>query len=318
MTRFRWMVLRPAILRAPWLHFLLLGVVLYLLQARLFPPPYPVVGPLPQSRIDTLTDQWVALTGRTPNPAELAGMKRTELEQDMLFQRALTLDLHRHDPVVQQRLLLNLRFLGLADANKSDADLFEQALEMRLHLSDEVVRRRMIQVMEQLIVASNPPAAPTDEEILAAFKTRSVELERPPRYSLQHLYFNRERESDVPSIARRIRDGAMTPQQALPLSSPFLHGYSFRHQTPEQLARIFGAVFVDKLAGESMAPGVWIGPLRSAFGWHLVWLDEVSPARPARLEEVREQLARDLAQQARNHALRAGIDRLAAQYEFRL
>jgi len=225
-----------------------------------------------------------------------------------------TIDPEVYDLYLRARALHRQRGEVLLDA----IDLFEQALEMRLHLSDEVVRRRMIQVMEQLIVASNPPAAPTDEEILAAFKTRSVELERPPRYSLQHLYFNRERESDVPSIARRIRDGAMTPQQALPLSSPFLHGYSFRHQTPEQLARIFGAVFVDKLAGESMAPGVWIGPLRSAFGWHLVWLDEVSPARPARLEEVREQLARDLVQQARNHALRAGIDRLAAQYEFRL
>ena len=312
------MVLRPAFLRAPWLHFLLLGVLLYLLQARLFPPPAPVVGPLPQSRIEALTGQWLALTGRTPSTEELAGLKRTELEQDMLFQRALTLDLHRHDPVVQQRLLLNLRFLGLADADSSDADLFQQALDMRLHLGDEVVRRRMIQVMEQLIVASNPPAAPTDAEIEAAFEARSAELERPPRYSLQHVYFNREREPDVPDIALRIRDSAMTPQQALPLSSPFLHGHAFRHQTPEQLARTFGAVFVDRLMGESTATGVWIGPLRSAYGLHLVWLDDVTPARPAQLEEVREQLARDLAQQARTQALRAGVERLATQYEFRL
>jgi|TARA_R110002073_G_scaffold29810_2_gene93382 hypothetical protein len=312
------MVLRPAFLRAPWFHFLLLGAVLFFAQAQLFPPPKPVVGPLPQARIDTLIGQWVALTGRSPEPAEVQRMTRNELEQDMLFQHALGLELHRHDPVVQQRLLLNMRFLGLADPAANDEALFEEALAMRLHLGDEVVRRRMIQVMEQLILASNPPAAPTDAEIQADFAARSAELERPPRYSLQHIYFNREREPEVPALAKRMRTESMTPADALPLSSPFLHGHAFRNQTPEQLARLFGAVFVDKLTSGSAETDTWIGPLRSAFGLHLVWLDAFTPPRPAQLEEVREQLTRDLSQQARSRALQAGIERLATTYEFRL
>ncbi len=28
---------------------------------------------------------------------------------------------------------------------------------MRLHLGDEVIKRRMVQVMEQLLLAANPP-----------------------------------------------------------------------------------------------------------------------------------------------------------------
>ncbi|MDP5065515.1 MAG: peptidylprolyl isomerase [Haliea sp.] len=310
------MLLRPAFLRAPWFHFLLLGVLLYVAQAKLFPTPPPVVGPLPEARTDALVTQWVALTGRQPEPAELAHLQRNELEQDMLFQRALSLELHRQDPVVQQRLLLNLRFLGLAAPDAGDEALFEQALAMRLHLGDEVVRRRMIQVMEQLILASAPPAAPTEAELQAAFTERSTELARPPRYSLQHLYFSREREPEVAALVSRIEREGLGPAEALPLSSPFLHGYAFRNQTPDQLARLFGAVFVDKLVSAATEPGRWQGPLRSAFGLHLIWLDEFTPARPARLDEVRDQLARDLQQQARTIALQAGIARIANDYEF--
>ena len=108
----------------------------------------------------------MAATGLLPSAEQLDRMVTTELDRDMLFQRALELDLHLYDTVVYQRLLRNMSFLQLGEG-MSEQEQYQQALEMRLHLGDEVVKRRLIQVMEQLLLGFSPPEAPTEEELRA-------------------------------------------------------------------------------------------------------------------------------------------------------
>jgi len=307
--------LLQAIRRRPWLHFLLLGILLFWLQSQLFPAPKPVVGPLGEARIEGLLEQWQAATGRRPEGAELERILRAELEQDMLFQHAVSMNLHRQDPVVFQRLVLNMQFLGLGAEGDSDAQLFERALDLRLHLGDEVVRRRLLQVMEQLLLANNPPQPASAEVIANAFAERAEELRIPPRYSILQLFFDRSREQELEGLVARIDSERLDPEAALKLSSPFMHGYTFRDQTPEQLGRIFGAVFVSNLLATDPLPGHWHGPLRSAYGWHYVWVEGVTPSRAAELEEVRPILQRDLELEARKQALAAAVAGLADRYE---
>lgn len=305
----------PVIPRRPWIHFLFLGALLFWLQGLLFPAPRPVVGPLGEARIEGLLAQWQAATGRRPEGAELERIVRAELEQAMLFQHAVSMNLHRQDPVVMQRLVLNMRFLGLGAEQDSDAELFERALELRLHLGDEVVRRRLLQVMEQLLLATNPPHPASAAAIADAFAERAEELQLPARYSIRQLFFDRNREPELAALVARIEDERLDPEAALSLSSPFMHGYTFREQTPDQLARIFGAVFVSNLLATDPAPDRWHGPLRSAYGWHYVWVESITPGRPATLEEVRPILQRDLELEARNQALASAVAGLAERYE---
>lgn len=301
-------------LNRPWFHFLLLGALLFWAQGRLFPEPRPVIGPLADTRVEGLAQQWFSAVGRPPNDEQLARMIDAELERDMLFQRGLALELHLYDTVIYQRLLRNMHFLGLADG-RTDEELYEQALDMRLHLGDEVVKRRIIQVMEQLMLARNPPLPPSEAEIAAEFELRKAELRHPPRYTIEHVYFNREREAEADAIAGRITAEQLTPQQALQFSSPFLPGYRFARQTPDQLARHFGSAFVMNLENARPEAGNWVGPLRSTYGLHHVFVAELEPARDATLEESREQLRRDLESRARTAALQQSIDELRQDYE---
>jgi len=304
-------------LNRPWLHFIVLGLALFELQRMVFPEPRPVVGPLTEARVDTLVQQWVSATGKPPNTEQLARLAAQELDRDMLFQHALSLELHLYDSVVYQRLLRNMYFLQLA-GERSDDEIYQQALEMRLHLGDEVIKRRMIQVMEQLLLANAPPAPVTDEEIETEFASRREELRRPPRYSIEQLYFNREREKDIPQVIERIRKQGLNATEARQLSSPFLPGYVFNKQTPDQLARSFGAAFVMNLQQAEPQAGKWVGPLASTYGQHYVWVEAIEPARDATLDEVRAQLERDLASRHRGEALRSAIDQLRQNYEVRL
>ena len=243
-------------------------------------------------------------------------MVQAELDRDMLFQRALELELYLYDTVVYQRLLMNMRFLQMGEG-KSDDELYQTALDMRLHLSDEVIKRRMIQVMEQLMLANNPPQAPTEAEIVAEFEQRREELRRPPRYSIEHIYFNREREADAAAVIAKIQEQNLTPEQARELSSPFLPGYQFTAQTPDQLARHFGTSFVENLQKAGAEAGHWVGPVRSTYGLHYVWVDALEPARDATVDEVRQQLQRDLESRAKETTLRESIEAMRQHYEIR-
>jgi hypothetical protein len=304
-------------LKRPWVHFIVLGLLLFWLDSTLFPPPKPVIGPLSEARLESLQQQWFSSTGRLPSPEQQQRIVQSELDRDMLFQKALAMNIHLYDTVVYQRLLRNMGFLQLADG-KTEREQYEQALDMRLHLGDEVVKRRLIQIMEQLLLAANPPLAPTEEDIKASFEARKQEMHRPPRYSIEHLYFNRQREGDVDEVIATIKQQNLTAQQARSMSSPFLPGYIFNRQTPDQLSRHFGASFVMNFEQATPQTGGWLGPVRSTYGLHYVWVDAIEPERDATLDEVRGQLLRDLELQAKSKALASAIDNLRKDYEVKL
>jgi hypothetical protein len=55
--------------------------------------------------------------------------------------------------------------------------------------------------------------------------------------------------------------------------------------------------------------------VRSTYGVHYVWVAEMEPARDATLDEVRQQLQRDLESRAKEVALRDSIAALREHYE---
>ncbi len=304
-------------LNRPWLHFMVLGVFLFQLETYLFPPAKPAIGPLTEGRLESLQQQWFASTGRRPSAEQQKHLVQGELDRDMLFQKALSMDIHLYDTVVYQRLLRNMKFLQLAEG-KTDREMHEQALDMRLHLSDEVIKRRLVQIMEQLLLAASPPRNSTEAEIEAAFVQRREELRRPARYSIQHLYFNRDREPEIDTAVAAIKKQGLSAEVARNMSSPFLPGYVFEGLSADQLARHFGASFVMNFQEAKPQVGHWLGPIRSTYGLHYVWVDAIEPERDATLSEVRGKLSRDLQRRAKADTLASAIKTLREDYEVRL
>ena len=303
-------------LNKPWLHFIVLGAVLYLLQSALFPEPKPIVGPLSEARIVTLKEQWRSSTGREPTEEQLSGFIAVELDRDMLMQHALDLEFHLHDSIVYERLIRNMKFLQFAQSS-SDAELFEQALEMRLHLDDEVVKRRLIQMVGQRLLAKYPPVKPTAKDIEAVFESRKAELQHPSLYSFEHIFFGTDQGSRMSSVIAKISDEKLDIQAARTLGAPFIQGHRFLRQTPEQLKRDFGRHFVEALV-EAMERETtklgWLGPMPSAYGFHYIWLEDFEPARDAELPEIKQQLLIDLNYSAKKRALLCAIATLRSEY----
>ena len=304
-------------LNKPWLHFLLLGIVFFKLQSVILPEPKTVIGPLEGARLEALQQQWFTLTGQLPSPKQTAKLIADELDRDVLFQRALELNLHLRDSIVYDQLLRDMRFLGLAKGKTDDA-LFQQALAMRLHLSDEIVKRRLIQHMQQRLLIDNPPPMPSQTQIAEKFAISKQQYRRPPRYSIEHLFFNAEREAEVETVIAEIQRQRLDAKAARHLSSPFISGNKFVLQTPDQLAKYFGSGFVYELERADPVVGQWLGPIRSSYGLHYVWVTAIEPGRDARLDEVISQLRSDLEATARSQALQHAIAALRKDYEVRL
>ena len=164
---------------------------------------------------------------------------------------------------------------------------------------------------------SATPAPVTEQDLATEFEQRREELRLPPRYTIAHIYFARDRADDVEGVIETITQEGLDAREARQMSSPFLPGYEFNRQSPDQLARHFGAAFVKNLEEASPQAGRWVGPLRSTYGQHYVWVEAIEPSREATLEEVTPRLVRDLESRARAEALREAIATLRTQYEVR-
>jgi peptidyl-prolyl cis-trans isomerase C len=83
--------------------------------------------------------------------------------------------------------------------------------------------------------------------------------------------------------------------------------------TSNQIDRQLGKEFREQLA--SLPEGEWHGPIRSAFGWHAVFVENVTPGRLLPIEDVRGEIMRDLEYEERQAAKEQFFTELMQQYD---
>ena len=303
-------------LRKPWLHFLLLGLMLYVGGQWLFPEPKPVLGPPNPERLSAMAENYTRFAPDGVSPALFERFIDTELRDELLFREAINRDLHYRDTAVEQRIIRNMRFLG-ANTAASDRELIEQGYLLRLHLTDEVIRRRLVQIMERLIVATRPNPAPTAESVAVRYEQELDSWREPARYTFSHVFLSTERAPEMPSLMTQINAENLSPDTARLLGAPFLSGYTFRRQSPEQMTRVFGAEFAGQVSATKVQAGVWIGPVSSVFGEHYVYIEAFEPSRTLALEEVSVRIERDLVREGEEQAVVDWVEAAMARYEVR-
>ena len=242
------------LLREPLLHFLLIGAALFGLYS--------------------LTQD-----GR-PGPAP---SKEIRLTLDELAQLALLFQAQwRREPTPEE-------FSRLVENKVQNEVLYREALAMGLDRGDEIVKRRMAQKMQFLAEDVAAAREPTTAELRSFYERNSGEFAQPNRVSFRHLYFSPDRrgararedaEKALAKLAGQPQDGKL----AASLADRFMFQDYYRDRAPEQLGRDFGPPFA--MAVAKLAPGSWQGPIESGYGWHLVFVDTVTPGRVPAFEEV--------------------------------
>ncbi|KAF0173531.1 MAG: hypothetical protein FD124_2211 [Alphaproteobacteria bacterium] len=157
---------------------------------------------------------------------------------------------------------------GIVAERVDEEILAQEALRLGLDRDDVIIRRRLAQkyafVREDLAAIPEPDEA----RLRAYFADHAGLFATPGSMALRQIYFSAERRAG----ARAAAEAAMRTLQRTPEATVdgdvFILPLTYASISSIDLERDYGAPFAAALA---RAPeGAWTGPLQSAFGWHVV------------------------------------------------
>lgn len=240
-------------LREPLVHFLLIGVALFLLFKAVSDP----VGPqssrifITNGQIDNLKARFVKTWQRQPTGKELQGLINGHVREEILYREALALGLDKDDGVVRRRMTQKLELMsddiaGITIPSDEDLQNFIENHPELFRIEPQVAFSQIY-----IDVAKRGLAADTEAERLLA------------------LLSDTESKPDLDTVG----DSLMLPG-------------TFKLVPVSEIAKTFGEKFSLELI--TCTEGQWVGPIQSGYGLHLVLVTDRIAGRLPELEEVRE------------------------------
>ncbi len=251
-----------ALLKEPLLHFLLIGVALFLLFGWQGNP-----APMSGGPAGTLTTQIVVTTDdiERMNTLFVKTWQRRPTEEE---QKGLVADFVRNEI------------------------FYREALALGLDRDDEVLKRRLRQRMEFIYEDISSLAEPTDTELLTFMQTQGEKYIGDPQVAFGQVFVSKDKrganaDDEARILLGRLHAGADPNTAGDPtLLDPELPLSALRDITTQ-----FGDAFGQSLL--KIEPGRWAGPIPSAYGLHLVFVTERIETRMPDLNAIREQVRQD-------------------------
>lgn len=246
------------LLREPLLHFLLLGAVLFGLDAYLRDGAAGASGGeivVSRGRIENLAALFAKTWQRAPTPEELR-----DLVEDHVYEEAL----------------------------------YREGMAMGVDQGDTVIRRRVRQKMEFVVDDVAEQVEPSEADLAAWLAAHPADYASPERFRFRQVFLSSERRGDALAgdaealleVLRSKLDG--DPRE---LGDRSLLEHAYPDASADTVAETFGPAFAEGL--EELPTGEWSGPLESPYGLHLVFVDARTAGRIPALAEVRSQVERD-------------------------
>jgi peptidyl-prolyl cis-trans isomerase C len=207
---------------------------------------------------------------------------------------------------------------SLVDARIREEILYREALALGLDKDDTIVRRRLAQKMEFLFEDVAALREPTAAELGAWYEQHAVQFVLPARASFQHVYFSPDlrggRAHEAASQALTTLSGG--PGNAVDpatLGDPFMFQDYYPDRSIDDVARDFGPGFARALF--ALEPGVWSGPIESGYGFHLVLVEDATPARVPELTAIEPDVRREWIEEQRAGIRERSFETMRARYQ---
>jgi hypothetical protein len=250
----------PQILREPLVHFLLIGLGLFVLYGRVATEGSDSrTIEVSSARVQDLVRQYQAVWSRPPTATELQGLIDTYIHDEVMYREGLAMGLDKDDAVIKRRV--------------------RQKLDV---ISEEIGNQK----------------APSDAELNAYLAKNAEEFRRAPILSFEQVFFSGDAPAEA--VERQSAEALAQLNKGAPLASVGQATMlpAIVNATPADLvARDFGEEFANKL--ETLPLNVWQGPIASGMGAHLVRITERKPSELPALASIRPQVLREWENQRR-------------------
>jgi len=268
-------------LREPLAHFLAIGAILFALSAILGNPGQDRDTEIvvDEGQIQRLVEGWRMTWRRPPTQEELRGLIDDYITEEVLYREALALGLDKGDMMIRRRLRQKMEFISEDFASQLN---------------------------------------PTDEGLQSYLIENAEYFRIEPEITFTHVYLNADRrgeavQQDAERILAQLVKGKV---DAAAVGDPFPLPHDFVAASLTELVKGFGADFAE--AVNNLPVGVWDGPVRSGYGFHLVRVRDRKEGRIPELEEVRETVIREWTATRRRELNESFIGRLREQYTITL
>ena len=271
------------LLREPLLHFLLIGIGLFVLYDVVrggdTGAPRDIV--VTEARVEALAQSFASTWMRPPTPQEIT---------------------------------------GLVDDYIAEEIYYREAIAMGLDQDDTVIRRRLRQKMEFISEDAAATAEPTDAQLQEFLAKHPEKFLEPAQLSFQQIYFSTEKRGEQARVqAEQLLTSLQAgrgPADPAAEGDPTLLPPDMQSASPQLIANTFGSDFAAQV--EEAPVGQWSGPLQSGFGLHLVHVDErVAGALPV-LDQIRPIVLREYQAEQRTQSNKKFLDSLRAKYDIRI
>jgi peptidyl-prolyl cis-trans isomerase C len=277
-TNFATLSLVKKLTREPLLHFLLLGALIFAVNAWR-EKQRPAETEMARIEITAGTIAWLSegfakQWHRAPDAAELRGLVNDHLREEVLYREALALGLDGNDTIVRRRLAQKMEFFGQDIATAVEPD--------------EATLRKF-------------------------FEKNSARYAKAARVSFRHVYFSKDRRGDrLEADAREALAALAKGADEEPVGDPFLREHEFAAASETDIASALGRDFAAQVV--TLPAGEWRGPVASSYGVHLVRVSERAEPQAVGFEAVREAVVRDFSEERRLAANADFIRRLKERY----
>jgi len=204
----------------------------------------------------------------------------------------------------------------LIDARVREEVLYREALALGLDKDDAIVRRQLARKMEFVAEDLSKLEEPKPEELRAWYEKNRARFALPPRVTFRHVYFSPDRRG---ANTRTDAVAALTQLSGKPIDASVGVGDTFMFQSfygdrsMEVLAKEFGPAFARALV--DVAPGAWAGPVESGYGWHLVFIDSMTPQQIPEFDAIEQEVRNAWVEEHREKTRASMYESMRARYE---
>jgi hypothetical protein len=319
------------LLRAPALHFTVIGALLFALQASRGPAARggksasePIV--ITAARRAQIRAAYTRETGLPLTATDEKALLDREIREEILYREALAHGLHLNDRSIEWRLASKMSFVASADGEAeaeggnlpATHELARQAAALGLDRDDVVIRRILLHKVRLLIELQAEDHSPDENALRDYYAKHAAEYAQAERVSFTHVFASRDKrgadaEAQMRGILKHLAGEPITLEEAPSRGDAFALGHRYSARARSGISRIFGEDFADAVMDAE--PGRWIGPIRSAHGWHAVWVESRHDERIPELEAVRSRVLQRYLRERREAHLEATVAELRGHYE---
>ena len=205
---------------------------------------------------------------------------------------------------------------ALIDDHVKEEIAAREAVASGLDRDDTIIRRRLRQKLEFLVEDAVEEAPPSDAELQAWLNGHLEAFRAEPRISFRQVFVSPQRRgasasADAARILARLR--AVGPDaDTARLGDPTMLPADLPLAPVREVRLSFGDDFARAI--EAVAPGQWAGPVQSSYGLHLVLVRERVAAAVPDLAAIRREVEREVLTERRRKAVDALYQRLLSRY----